>query len=290
MEPFTVRSILQTLQYLVRESPSLGPFVAKFKCRRLLTAELASDALKNREMVTAFVLRGVAGLGSGSVEGLQELGYLSVLIRLFSPLVVNAISGLVFELCLDSTPLVQLSEGGKKGHVAFGSVIRLKVADELGAIMFEPVQLEWLYRKLCLLNLVTVLTNIREMAKLFLENGFIAKLYTQFEAVKTALTQAWTATDHNPPLSHAPPPIPGNYITRLVTPFYLSPLGILQELNISFHYNKKLNKNAPKISISTVLNRDSINAQLIPSDALKRYRFKLDWPFHIRRDNLLEAP
>jgi hypothetical protein len=82
-------------------------------------------------------------------------------------------------------------------------------------------------------------------------------------------------------------PLPGNFVTRLVTPFYLAPLAILQELNISFHYNKKMNKNSTKITICTVLNRESINAQLIPQDALKRYKFKLDWPFHIRRDNLL---
>lgn len=42
MEPFTIRAALQTLQYLARESPSLGPFIAKFKCRKIFQTELAA--------------------------------------------------------------------------------------------------------------------------------------------------------------------------------------------------------------------------------------------------------
>jgi hypothetical protein len=67
-----------------------------------------NDSLKHKEQVTILAMRSLTGVSQNS-DGLQEVGYLSVLIRLFSPLVVNAISGLVFELCLDSTPLVQVS-------------------------------------------------------------------------------------------------------------------------------------------------------------------------------------
>jgi hypothetical protein len=67
-----------------------------------------NDSLKHKEQVTTLAMRSLTGVSQNS-DGLQEVGYLSVLIRLFSPLVVNAISGLVFELCLDSTPLVQVS-------------------------------------------------------------------------------------------------------------------------------------------------------------------------------------
>ena len=42
MEPFTIRAALQTLQYLARESSSLGPFIAKFKCRKIFQTELAA--------------------------------------------------------------------------------------------------------------------------------------------------------------------------------------------------------------------------------------------------------
>jgi len=55
-------------------------------------------------------------------------------------------------------------------------------------------------------------------------------------------------------------------------------------LNISFHHNKKLNKNQPKIHINTTLSRESINAQLIPQDALKKMKFKRDWPFKKNND------
>jgi hypothetical protein len=67
-----------------------------------------SENLKNRERVVAFTMKLLTG-NTQYNENMQEVGFLSVLLRLFSPLVVNAISGLIFELCLDSTPLVQIT-------------------------------------------------------------------------------------------------------------------------------------------------------------------------------------
>lgn len=64
---------------------------------------------------------------------MQEIGFLSVLLRLFSPLVVNAITGLIFELCFDSTPLIQVADSktGKNGYLPFSSVVRAKVVEEI---------------------------------------------------------------------------------------------------------------------------------------------------------------
>lgn len=121
---------------------------------------------------------------------------------------------------------------------------------------------------MCLLNLVTVLINIREMSKLLLEIGFVAKLYKGLEGIRAELGE-----------------LTGNFVTRLLSPFYHATIGILQELNIHFQYLKKTGKAAPKISVKTVLSRESINEQLIPLDSLKKFKFKLDWPYSVQREN-----
>lgn len=72
-------------------------------------------------------------------------------------------------MCLDNTPLVQTCDSnGKSSYATFGSVVRLKSLEEIEGILFKESTTDWLYRKLCLLNIVTLLTNIREMARLFI--------------------------------------------------------------------------------------------------------------------------
>ena len=39
--------------------------------------------------------------------------------------------------------------------------------------------------------------------------------------------------------------MPGIYVHKIYTPFFLQILSVLQELNIAFHHNKKLIKNKP---------------------------------------------
>jgi hypothetical protein len=39
------------------------------------------------------------------------------------------------------------------------------------------------------------------------------------------------------------------------------------------------------VRISEALNKDSINAQLIPQDALKKNRFKSNWPYNKKDEN-----
>ena len=75
--------------------------------------------------------------------------------------------------------------------------------------------------------------------------------------------------------------IPGVYLTRLYIPFFLQPISLLQELNIAFHHNKKLNKNQNKLLVNSLimLTEESINHQLIPADIMKKNKFKNDWPF-----------
>ena len=74
--------------------------------------------------------------------------------------------------------------------------------------------------------------------------------------------------------------MPNIYVTKVFIPFLLEPISILQELNIGFHHNKKLNKGNPKVLLNSLimLTDDSINSQLVPPDALKKSKFKNDWP------------
>lgn len=76
-------------------------------------------------------------------------------------------------------------------------------------------------------------------------------------------------------------PLLGVYFVKLFIPFFLQPISILQELNIAFHHNKKLNKNQGKLLLNSLimLTEDSINAQLIPPDVLKKNKFKSNWPY-----------
>ena len=47
-QPFTSKTVIHTLQFLIRESPALAPWVAKFKCKKLLLSSLKSEGLLNR--------------------------------------------------------------------------------------------------------------------------------------------------------------------------------------------------------------------------------------------------
>lgn len=43
-----------------------------------------------------------------SPESMVEIRFLTVCLKLLSPYITNSVSGLIFELCLDSTPIVML--------------------------------------------------------------------------------------------------------------------------------------------------------------------------------------
>jgi hypothetical protein len=58
------------------------------------------------------------------------------------------------------------------------------------------------------------------MAKLLLENNFIPKLYKSFRATKAGIAEH-LATEGIKCISN-------DHIVKLITPFYLSTLGILQ--------------------------------------------------------------
>jgi hypothetical protein len=49
-------------------------------------------------------------VAENDINNIPEVGFLSVVLKLLSPMITNSISGLIFELCLDSTPLVQLTD------------------------------------------------------------------------------------------------------------------------------------------------------------------------------------
>ena len=104
---------MHTIQYLLRESPTLAPWIAKFRCKKIILGVIRQEGVKNRERVAAY-LSSLLMFGEqekGNLDNLQELGFLQVLLRLSSPFMLNTISGLIFELCLDSTPLVLKNKG-----------------------------------------------------------------------------------------------------------------------------------------------------------------------------------
>ncbi len=274
-QPFTAKTVMHTLQFLVRESPTLAPWVAKFKCKRILLNCLKGEGLRNREALQKQVFSLINKYDEQN-ECIPEVGFLQVLLRLFSPFLLNSVTGLVFELCLDSTPLVLNSvlnskssepEEPRQKWVSFGSVVRQKVVSELDSILFGGSPLEHLFRKAALLNTLSVLANLREMAKLLLECNFVSKLYSEYVLVVSKYAEGKKVFL-----------MPGLYLTRLYIPFFLQPLSILQELNIAFHHNKKLTRAQTRSPLNALLlNEDAINAQLIPVDVLKKSKFKQEW-------------
>ena len=47
--------------------------------------------------------------------------------------------------------------------------------------------------------------------------------------------------------------MPGIYVHKIYTPFFLQILSVLQELNIAFHHNKKLIKNQQKTMLDSLI-------------------------------------
>jgi hypothetical protein len=112
LEPFNLKVIIHTLQYLIRESPTLTPWVAKFKCKKIIQTALKADHLTNKEAVSKYIFGLINKYGDKN-DSINEIGFLQVLLRMGSPFLLNTISGLLFELCLDSTPLVLNTKADK---------------------------------------------------------------------------------------------------------------------------------------------------------------------------------
>ena len=46
-EPFNIKTLIYTIQFLIRESPSLVPWVAKYKCRKVIQNIFKNYAFKS---------------------------------------------------------------------------------------------------------------------------------------------------------------------------------------------------------------------------------------------------
>ncbi len=66
-------------------------------------------------------------------------------------------------------------------------------------------------------------------------------------------------------------------MTKFLIPFFICPISILQELSISFNINRKNAKT--NFHIPALLDPDSINSQLIPSDYFHSHKFNENWPY-----------
>ncbi|MCB0370230.1 MAG: hypothetical protein KDD45_12615, partial [Bdellovibrionales bacterium] len=93
IEPFNIKVLMHTLQFLLRESPTLAPWIAKFKCKKLILNVLKQEP--NRAELTEYVFSLLNKYGEKG-DNISELGFLQVLLRLASPFLLNTISGLVF--------------------------------------------------------------------------------------------------------------------------------------------------------------------------------------------------
>jgi hypothetical protein len=103
------------------------------------------------------------------------------------------------------------------------------------------------------------------MSKLFIENNFIAKLYHELKYYKTVL--ASNSLDNM-------------VLNKILLPFFISPISLLQEINIAFQYHKKISKVYANTHIALTLAKDSINSQLIETDYFKKNKFRGDWPYN----------
>ncbi len=68
-------------------------------------------------------------------------------------------------------------------------------------------------------------------------------------------------------------------MSKILIPFFIMPMSILQEINISYNLNKKILKPLNAIKIKFLLNKDSINSQLIPADFFRKNKFRTNWPY-----------
>lgn len=62
---------------------------------------------------------------------------------------------------------------------------------------------------------------------------------------------------------------------KVLLPFFVSPISLLHELNISLHLQKKKIKKIPRIHLLNT--SDSVNEQLIGSDFFNTTKFKQNW-------------
>ena len=83
---FNISTLIHTLQVLVRESPSLAPFITKFKCKKFIN-QIMDDAPKE----TTDLMKELE-----CVDGKKDLRFISFLIRAMSPLFVNRVFTLLF--------------------------------------------------------------------------------------------------------------------------------------------------------------------------------------------------
>lgn len=74
---------------------------------------------------------------------------------------------------------------------------------------------------------------------------------------------------------------------KVLIPFFVSPISLITELNISLHYKKKESKKSPHIRL--INSTDSINEQLIPNEFFFSTKFKQDWIYTGMEGGLDEA-
>lgn len=114
--------------------------------------------------------------------------------------------------------------------------------------------------------MATVLFTIRDMSKLFIEANFIQKLYKEYDTHKRELSRHSTMDNL--------------LLNKISLPFFLLPISLLQEINVTLQYHKKINKNSPPTHIFLTLMRESINTQLIEAEYFKKNKFRNDWPYN----------
>lgn len=184
---------------MIRMSPSLSPWIARFKCKKIIAHHLKSLKSNQHDKVVEIVKNLIGGNKNSNDLINQEVSFLVFMLRVLSPLITNSISALVFELCLDSTVIVSLNDFKIKekelkdmkekkinAYTPFSSLVRFKIIEEIEIGLFKNEGTDHfsLFRKLALLNLMTILMIIKDMSKMYIESAMIAKLYKEYANIK----------------------------------------------------------------------------------------------------------
>ena len=168
---FNLTILVEVLQVLIRESPSMAAFITKYKCKKIIL-----QCLENCQPATRKLLSELLDL-----DNQKELPFLVFLIKSLSPLFFNRIFTLVFEMCLDSTAIQReklTAEKPEPAYVPFGHVVRQRTLNLLMEELFRPCSL---VRKMTFLNLFTMLLSIKEFSKLCIENmNIVSRLQTLY--------------------------------------------------------------------------------------------------------------
>ncbi len=105
LHPFNLKILLYSLQVLSRQSPTIVPWIARFKCKKILVNEIKAYGLTTESEGYKKIISYVYGATDLPIQNFTEVSFLTLLVKFIYP--VSQISTFLFELCLDNNVLLQ---------------------------------------------------------------------------------------------------------------------------------------------------------------------------------------